>query len=175
MSLNNILEYYLNKLIIIKKLMSQNNEQIKIAQELQDYLDEHKQKISDEIYKNISGMNLRQFVVNNNNFYKVTYITHNVRKYDQKYVRIEPEKKCTYVKIPEEVYVKLQEHLDKGHTCIDCNLQFDIIKKQINLSDNYVTFEGTEKCHDDDCEFYAEYFREVKIYNPIIILRIEKD
>jgi hypothetical protein len=27
----------------------------------------------------------------------------------------------------------------------------------------------------DDCEFYAEYFREVKIYNPIIILRIEKD
>jgi regulator of sigma D len=99
MSLNNILEYYLNKLIIIKKLMSQNNEQIKIAQELQDYLDEHKQKISDEIYKNISGMNLRQFVVNNNNFYKVTYITHNVRKYDQKYVRIEPEKKCTYVKI----------------------------------------------------------------------------
>jgi regulator of sigma D len=92
--------------------MSQNNEQIKIAQELQDYLDEHKQKISDEIYKNISGMNLRQFVVNNNNFYKVTYITHNVRKYDQKYVRIEPEKKYTYVKIPEEVYVKLQEHLD---------------------------------------------------------------
>lgn len=31
--------------------MSQNNEQLEIAKQLQDYLDENKEKLSDKIYK----------------------------------------------------------------------------------------------------------------------------
>src|SRR6056300_1673561 len=132
--------------------MSENNEQLEIAKQLQDYLDENKEKLSDEIYKNISEMNLKQFNIQTHNFYKVTYISYKARKYDQFQVGINPDKKTTIIKIPDETYVQLKEHLDGGKTCIDCLLKFDIVKKQLFIEDNYISFEGQEKCEDDDCD-----------------------
>ena len=154
--------------------MSQENEQINIATKLQEYLDENKEKLSSEIYKNISELNLKQFNIAENNFYKVTYLITKLRKYDQHQVGVKSEKRTSIVKIPEEVYVELKQHIDAGHICIDCNLQFYIVKNQLNIEDLYLTFEGESTCDDDDCLETSEYFREVQFNNSVSILAIEK-
>jgi len=152
--------------------MSQNN--IEIVSRLQEYIDEHKEEISSEIYKNISELNMRQFNIHQNNFYKVTYITHIARKFDQDDVNIKPEKRTSIVKIPYDTYLQLEHHISLGNTCIDCMLCFEIVRSQLISQENYITFEGTESCEDTDCIYHTEYFRQIKIQPSLIILGIEK-
>jgi len=165
---------YLKNFVMLLKLMSQENQQINIAKELQEYLDENKEKLSSEIYKNISELNLKQFNVQQNNFYKVTYLIQKLRKYDQYQVGIKAEKKSSIVKIPEEVYTELKKHIDDGKNCIDCNLQFYIVKNQLNIEDLYLTFEGESTCDDTDCLESSDYFREIHFNNSVSVLAIEK-
>jgi hypothetical protein len=154
--------------------MSQSNEQINIATKLQEYLDENKEQLSSDIYKNISELNLKQFNVQQHNFYKVTYLVQKLRKYDQHQVGVKSEKRTSIIKIPTEVYIELKQHIDSGNICIDCNLQFYVIKNQLNIDDIYLTFEGESTCDDEDCLESSEYFRELQFNNSVSILAIEK-
>lgn len=150
------------------------NEQIEIVAEMQNVLDENKSELSDKVYKNLSELNLKQFEIHKNNFYSITYLVQRARRDYQSSVTVRPVKKQQYIKIPEETYQELKTHLDSGKNCLDCLLCFDIIKQQLIIDENYLNFEGSESCEDEECLYRSEYFREVKINPSIFVLDIEK-
>jgi len=151
-------------------------EEIKIPLEMQSYLDEHKEELSSEIYKQLSDLNMKQFKIKSNNFYKVTYITSNVHKFSRHVYQISPHKKTTYIKIPLEVYEKIQEHLGRGRNCIDCAPEFKIIKDQLFIEQLNINIEANGTCSNIECDecCEVEIDREIELINGVIITKIEK-
>ncbi len=150
------------------------NEQLKIPQQIQSYLDDHKEQLSSEIYKELSKLNLEQFKICSNNLYKITYLVNSLLRYNRNNFQLVSNKLENIIKIPEEVFVQLKNHIENGGQCIDCNLAFDIVKKQLHNFPISINIGGDTHCNDDDCIELAEYHREIIINQPLIVVSIEK-
>ena len=145
-----------------------------IPEKIQSFLDEHKQELSDKLYKDLSELNLEQFKTKQNNFYEVIYYTNTIHHFDKDVYGIFPKKRKQIVKLPEESYKAILELIEKGNTCIDCRDEFKILKEQVFVDDLWVTSENEHPCSDIDCDEHAQCCVNIRLINSILVSKIKK-
>lgn len=150
--------------------MSNNN----IPEKIQSFLDEHKQELSDKMYKELSELNLEQFKNNQHNFYEVTYYINTTHHFNKDVYGLFHKKRKQIVKLPDESYKAILNLIENGNTCIDCRNEFKILKEQIFADDMWLTSENEHPCEDLDCNEHFQCSINIRLINSVLLFKIKK-
>lgn len=142
---------------------------LEITQNIQEILDDNKQKISNKLYLQISDLNKKAFDIQSNNIYRVEYIISKPLHISENFYRTKIIKEKSLVKLPQEDFEKLKEYLDNNR-CQCSNLIINNVKDQINIHSHEINCNTIcRECEDCETE------NTVQIISEIHILSIVKD
>lgn len=144
--------------------------------ELQNFIDEHKNELSDEVYKRICEYNLKTFKKERNCFYRVNYDVLKFQRTFRDNIRLIKERKTTIIRMPEYTFTRflalVVEEVD-----VEKHPEMDIIFRQLDIPSIELTIEcdviiiAEEEDEDNDV---SEYHRNIRINNCCFINSIVK-
>jgi hypothetical protein len=142
---------------------------LEITQNIQEVLDDNKQKISNKLYIELSNLNQQAYNIQSNNIYRVCYVISKPLHISECYYRTKLMKEQSLVKLSPEDYEKLTVCLEGNH-CQCSNLVIQNIKEQLNIHSHEINCNTL--CSDcEDCETENT----VQVISEIYILSIVKD
>lgn len=139
-----------------------------ITQQIQEVLDDNKQKISNKLYLQISDLNQKGYNIQSDNIYRIEYIISKPLHISENFYRTKIMKHKALVKLCEEDYDKILHYINNSCQC--SNLIVENIKEQINLNSREII--GNTIC--SECED-SETQNSIQVISEIYILSIIKD